>query len=94
MLYYYANITHNVPWTKDQLTDLLKSFDKDNNGQLSWDEVKAAFEFLGSNWFAKHIRTAIALYRADADKNGSINLSNSEFSAFVDYVLSCGFKVD
>ena len=80
---------NKVRWTKEQLITIFRSHDSDNDGQLSWDEVKAAFKYLGSR--CSYFRTARAFDYADWDKNGFINLSNDEFTKLLEYAFSCGY---
>lgn len=80
-----------VLWTKDQLTKVFKSYDTDSDGQLSWDELKSAFKYLGSR--CSYFRTGGALNYADTNKDGYINLANVELSDLVTYAHSCGYKV-
>ncbi|GMN35198.1 hypothetical protein TIFTF001_005148 [Ficus carica] len=80
-----------VPLTNDQLAAIFRSYDADNDGQLSVDELKAAFEYLGSHF--SYYRAIMARYKADKDKDGKINLSNDELSELVQYAHSCGYKV-
>ncbi|PON79298.1 Parvalbumin [Trema orientale] len=80
-----------VVWTDDQLRKVFRSYDSNNDGQLSWDELRAAFKYLGSH--CSYFRTGRALSYADENKDGLINLSNVELSDLVSYAHSCGYKV-
>ena len=80
-----------VSWTDKQLTDLFRSYDSNNDGQLSWDELRGAFKYLGSH--CSYIRTGRAFNYADGDKDGFINLSNFELSDLVSYAHSHGYKI-
>ena len=80
----------NLPWDKEQLQNVFKSFDKDGDGKLSWDELKQAFTHLGSRW--SYYRTNKAFGKADYNKDGFIN--QEELAELVDYALDCGYKVN
>lgn len=80
-----------VPWTTEQLTKVFKSHDSNNDGQLSWDELKAAFKYLGSR--CSYFRTGKAIDYSDENNDGFIDLSNIELPQLVQYAHSCGYKV-
>ena len=79
------------PLTIEQLREIFKRYDTDNDGQLSEEELKSAFRYLGSHF--SYYRAVMARFYADSDKDGCINLKNDEFSALVSYAHSCGYKV-
>ncbi|GMN35196.1 hypothetical protein TIFTF001_005151 [Ficus carica] len=80
-----------LPVTTEELTQIFKSYDYDHDGQLSKEELRAAFKHLGSH-FARY-RTAVACHYADANNDGLINLENAELSILVKYAHSCGYTV-
>ena len=80
-----------VPWTDEQLTNVFRSYDSNKDGQLSRDELRAAFKYLGSH--CSYIRTGRAFNHADGDNDGFINLSNFELSDLVSYAHSHGYKI-
>ncbi|PON42387.1 Parvalbumin, partial [Parasponia andersonii] len=57
----------DIPWTNEQLTEVFRSYDSDNDGQHSRDELKAAFKYLGSH--CSYFRTARALSSVDVDNH-------------------------
>ncbi|XWS21180.1 hypothetical protein CRYUN_Cryun30bG0033300 [Craigia yunnanensis] len=78
-----------VPLTKVQLKHILKSFDRNGDGRLSKQELKNAFNYIGShfpNW-----RASQALKRADDDEDGHI--SEGEMDNLVEYVWQCGYTI-
>jgi Ca2+-binding EF-hand superfamily protein len=78
-----------VPFNRDEVTKIFKKHDKDNNGKLSWDEVKAAFVEFKSKW--PSVRTELAFRRADNNDDGSIDMQDQEWEKLVGYVLSCEY---
>lgn len=80
-----------VQWTKEQLKSAFKSYDLDGDGKLSKNELKQAFKDLGSNF--GFYRAKKALYRADADHNGYIDITDKELEELVNYAYECGYKV-
>lgn len=78
-----------VPWSKDQVCQLFKSFDKNGDGKLSKEELKAAFRKLGSRWSS--YRASRALRYVDSNHDGVI--SKEEFNELVNYALELGYKL-
>ncbi|PON79302.1 Parvalbumin [Trema orientale] len=80
-----------VQWTKEQLMNAFKSHDKDGDGKLSMKELKQAFKDLGSAF--GFYRAKKALFLADTDNNGYIDITDKELEDLVDYAYDCGYKV-
>ncbi|KAB2614366.1 calcium-binding protein CML10 [Pyrus ussuriensis x Pyrus communis] len=78
-----------VPWTREQVLNLFNSFDKDGDGMLSKEEVKAAFRKLGSHWGG--FRARRALRHADANRDGLI--SAEEINDLANYALKCRYTL-
>ncbi|KAE8100663.1 hypothetical protein FH972_018538 [Carpinus fangiana] len=78
-----------VPFNKEQITKIFKKHDKDKNGKLSFDEVKAAFVELKSSW--PWFRTKRGFRHGDNDGDGYINMQDEELEHLVDYALQCGY---
>ena len=78
-----------VPLTRDEVTKIFKKHDKDNNGKLSWDEVKAAFVEFKSKW--PWVRTEQAFRHADNNEDGFIDMQDQELEKLVRYALSCEY---
>ncbi|PON35596.1 Parvalbumin [Parasponia andersonii] len=70
-----------LPWSNDQLTKVFRSYDSNNDGQLSWGELRAAFKYLGSH--CSYFRTGQAFNYADENMDCFIDLSNVELSELV-----------
>lgn len=79
----------SVPWKREQLLKLFNSYDKDGDGRLSKDELKAAFRHLGSRWSS--YRAGKALRKNDHNRDGFI--TQDELIDLVDYALERGYKV-
>ncbi|KAB2614368.1 calcium-binding protein CML10 [Pyrus ussuriensis x Pyrus communis] len=79
-----------VPRTREQVVDLFNSFDKDGDGMLSKEELKAAFRELGSRWGGFRARRALS--HADANHDGLI--SKEEIKDLVNYALECGYTLN
>lgn len=86
-----TNKDAQVFWTKDQLTKVFKSYDQNSDGRLSWDELKAAFNYLGSR--CSYFRTGRAFNYADGNDDGYIDLASVELCDLVTYANGCGYKV-
>ncbi|XVF13933.1 hypothetical protein REPUB_Repub09cG0012500 [Reevesia pubescens] len=78
-----------VPLSKDQLKDVFRSFDCDKDGRLSKEELKKAFNELGSR--VPVFRTLAALHQAD--ENGDGFISEDELEALVQYAVGLGYTV-
>ncbi|KAH7523612.1 hypothetical protein FEM48_Zijuj06G0030400 [Ziziphus jujuba var. spinosa] len=88
----YAKKRVMVPLNRDQLVNVFRSYDRDGDGRLTKEELKAAFRYLGSRWSS--YRTAKALHKADVNKDGFININREdELGELVDYALECGYKI-
>ncbi|TYI83276.1 hypothetical protein E1A91_D05G281800v1 [Gossypium mustelinum] len=70
----------------DELMKLFKRCDVNNNGKLSWEEVKAGFRRLQSRF--PLYRTHRAFQMADENHDGFINV-NDELDKLVTYALEC-----
>ncbi|KAM5558245.1 hypothetical protein ABKV19_020124 [Rosa sericea] len=77
------------PDARQQIINIFKSFDKNGDGQLSWDEVKAAFAKLGA--FFPDYRAWRGRNRADANKDGFISLE-TELGELVNYTLELKYN--
>jgi Ca2+-binding EF-hand superfamily protein len=75
-----------VSLTKEQVMNIFTSHDLNGDGKLSWKEVKAAFEYLGSR--CASYRAEQALRHADTNDDGYIE--KEEFKKLVDYTLQRG----
>ncbi|KAL6296268.1 hypothetical protein ACE6H2_004410 [Prunus campanulata] len=84
----YKKVQDQIPWTKEQVMAEFKTFDKDGDGRISKEELKAAFYKFGSRWSS--FRAWRALCHADANKDGFI--STEEVTDLVNYVVKCGYK--
>ncbi|EXC19755.1 hypothetical protein L484_006330 [Morus notabilis] len=90
-------------WTKDHLTELFKSCDKDNDGMLSFQEVETAFRRLGPHnklWaFFKaekidcHIKARKGMDFADLDNDERIDL-RTELTDLVKVTLKLGYTIN
>ncbi|PRQ27674.1 putative EF-hand domain pair protein [Rosa chinensis] len=78
-----------LPWSKEQVRELFKSFDKDGDGKLSKEELKAAFRKLGSWWSSFRARRALRY----VDSNDDGQISKEEFNDLVNYALECGYLI-
>lgn len=75
--------------TEAQLEDEFRRFDSNRDGYLSRQELKNAFNSLGSR--CPTYRSVAAIYHADEDGDGYI--SKEEMDKLVLYALSCGYRV-
>ncbi|BFG18414.1 hypothetical protein CerSpe_046880 [Prunus speciosa] len=88
---YYAHIDgSNAPCTEDLIMKVFKSHDKNGDGQLSKDELNAAFKELGSKW--PSIRASLAKHYADDNRDGFISIEK-ELSKLVKYVLKLNYTL-
>ncbi|XP_021285247.1 calmodulin-like protein 3 [Herrania umbratica] len=78
-----------VPLTKAQLKLILVSFDRNGDNRLSKQELKDAFNYIGSHF--PSWRAGRALRRADDNEDGYI--SEGEMDDLVEYVLQCGYTI-
>ena len=78
-----------LPLSDNQLRNIFKKYDANNDNQLSKEELKKAFAYLGS--IIPGIRANRALHHADANKEGFIN--EGEMDELVKYAVRVGFNV-
>ncbi|OAY22908.1 hypothetical protein MANES_18G036100v8 [Manihot esculenta] len=86
-LYVPKNVTGT--YTEDQLKALFKEHDVNGDGLLSKEEIKKAFQKLGSRlpgW-----RVNRALHHADINGDGNIGLD--ELDELVKYVIKFGYSI-
>ena len=69
----------------DEVMSLFKRYDVNNDGKLSWEEVKAGFRRLQSRFLAYRTQRAFQM----ADKNGDGYISEAELDELVKYALEC-----
>lgn len=80
-----------IALVREQVRNIFMKHDTDKDGKLTWDELIAAFNSLGSRW--SHYRAWRALSHADINKDNCINVDGPEFNALIDYVLNrCAYK--
>ena len=84
-------VNKKVPaqWSPEQVCDLFKIADKNGDGKLSKEELKAAFRRLGSRWSSFRARRALR----HVDANGDGVISNEELNDLINYALQCGYKL-
>ncbi|KAG7020569.1 hypothetical protein SDJN02_17255, partial [Cucurbita argyrosperma subsp. argyrosperma] len=70
-----------VPFTEEQLAAIFKSHDRDGDGKLSKEELKQAFNYLGSRFSSFRVKEAL---RA-ADTNGDGFISMDEMNKLIKY---------
>ena len=75
--------------TEDQIKKIFKKYDVNNDNQLSKEELKKAFHYLGS--IIPGIRANRGLHHADANKDGVVD--EGEMNELVKYAVGLGFKV-
>ncbi|XVE67726.1 hypothetical protein DITRI_Ditri09bG0011700 [Diplodiscus trichospermus] len=78
-----------VPLSKEQMKDFFRRFDSNKDGRLSKEELKKAFNELGSR--VPVFRTLAALHHAD--ENGDGFISEEELEALVQYALGLGYTI-
>ena len=78
-----------LPPTEDQLRQIFKKYDTNNDNLLSREELKKAFNYLGS--IIPGIRANRGLHHADANKDGVVD--EGEMNELVKYAVGLGFKV-
>ncbi|KAJ0085482.1 hypothetical protein Patl1_08971 [Pistacia atlantica] len=86
---YFVPKSASVPLTTGQLKEVFKKNDADGDGRLTKQELKKAFEQLGSrnpNW-----RVHRAFRHADNNKDGSISLE--ELDELVKNVVNLGYCI-
>ena len=82
-------ITKSLPLPEDQLRNIFKKYDANNDNKLSKEELKKAFEYLGS--IIPGFRADRVLHHADANKDGYVN--EGEMDELVKYAVRVGFTV-
>ncbi|XVE94876.1 hypothetical protein REPUB_Repub02eG0047700 [Reevesia pubescens] len=89
MPFFYINnekkLSETLKADYDEIMKLFKRCDVNNDGRLSWDEVKAGFRRLQSRYPA--YRTQRAFKVADENRDGYISMA--ELDELVRYVLEC-----
>ena len=78
-----------LPPTEDQLRNIFKKYDTNNDNKLSKEELKKAFDYLGS--IIPGFRANRGLHHADANKDGYVN--EGEMDELVKYAVRVGFTV-
>ncbi|KAL4649667.1 hypothetical protein ACB092_01G031100 [Castanea dentata] len=78
-----------LPPTEDQLRQIFKKYDTNNDNLLCGEELKKAFDYLGS--IIPGIRAKRGLHHADANKDGFVN--EREMDELVKYAVRAGFSV-
>ena len=78
-----------LPPSDNQLRNIFKKYDANNDNQLSKEELKKAFAYLGS--IIPGIRANRTLHHANANKDGLIN--EGEMDELVKYAMRVGFSV-
>nr|POF19293.1 putative calcium-binding protein cml10 [Quercus suber] len=82
-------VTKSLPLPEDQLRNIFKKYDANNDNKLSKEELKKAFEYLGS--IIPGFRADRGLHHADANKDGYVN--EGEMDELVKYAVRVGFTV-
>ena len=78
-----------LPPTEDQLRNIFKKYDTNNDNKLSREELKKAFGYLGA--LIPGFRADRSLHHADANKDGYVN--EREMDELVKYAVRVGFTV-
>ena len=78
-----------APLPEDQLRKVFKKYDTNNDNLLSKEELKKAFEYLGS--IIPGFRANRGLHHADANKDGYVN--EGEMDELVKYAVRVGFGI-
>nr|POF25837.1 putative calcium-binding protein cml10 [Quercus suber] len=84
-----AHDDKTAPLPEDQLRKVFKKYDTNNDNLLSKEELKKAFEYLGS--IIPGFRANRGLHHADANKDGYIN--EGEMDELVKYAVRVGFGI-
>lgn len=78
-----------VPFNREQIKLIFKKQDKNKDGKLSHEEVKAAFVELKAFW--PWFRTVQGFRHGDNNGDKFINIDDQELENLVDFTLKCGF---
>ncbi|KAK7852197.1 putative calcium-binding protein cml26 [Quercus suber] len=78
-----------APLPEDQLRKVFKKYDTNNDNLLSKEELKKAFQYLGS--IIPGFRANRGLHHADANKDGYVN--EGEMDELVNYAVRVGFGI-
>ncbi|KAG7029343.1 Calcium-binding protein CML37, partial [Cucurbita argyrosperma subsp. argyrosperma] len=73
-----------VPFSEEQLASVFKNHDGDGDGKLTKEELKQAFDYLGSRFSS--FRVEEALRAADIDGDGFISMA--EMDKLIQYAKS------
>ncbi|CAL8996383.1 unnamed protein product [Prunus brigantina] len=79
-----------VPYTKEQIRDVFKRHETNGDGQLSKEELDAAFDELGAKW--PPFRAWFAQRYADDNGDGFISI-DKELSKLVEYALGLKYTL-
>ena len=77
------------PLPEDQLRKVFKKYDTNNDNLLSKEELKKAFEYLGS--IIPGFRANRGLHHADANKDGYVN--KGEMDELIKYAVRVRFGI-
>ncbi|KAK4254165.1 hypothetical protein QN277_009580 [Acacia crassicarpa] len=72
-------------YTKDQVINMLKEADVNDDGSLTKEELEKVLKKMGSNWAG--YRAWRCMTNADKDRNGKIDLS-TEMNSLIPYVMN------
>ncbi|KAL0017366.1 hypothetical protein SO802_004435 [Lithocarpus litseifolius] len=85
----HATVYKPGPPTEDLLRKIFKKYDTNNDNMLSREELKKAFEDLGS--LIPGFRAGRGLHHADANRDGYVD--ETEMDDLVKYAVKVGFTV-
>ncbi|KAJ9186729.1 hypothetical protein P3X46_002272 [Hevea brasiliensis] len=83
------SVNRDMSFTEGQLKALFKEHDANGDGRLSKEEIKKAFQQLGSRFPGWRVRRS--LHHADSNGDGSIGLD--ELDELVKYVGKFGYSI-
>uniref|UniRef100_A0A0A0LRB6 EF-hand domain-containing protein n=1 Tax=Cucumis sativus TaxID=3659 RepID=A0A0A0LRB6_CUCSA len=78
-----------VPFSEEQLANVFKNHDRDGDGHLTKEELKQAFEYLGSRFCNFRVEEAL---RA-ADTNGDGVISMDEMGKLIKYAKTRKYTI-
>ncbi|WCJ40384.1 hypothetical protein M5689_021304 [Euphorbia peplus] len=82
----------SVPLTKEQIRKIFIEADTNHDNCLSVEELKNAFDNLGT--YLPGTRAQIGIWQADANDDGQISMSNSsELDQLVNYASGLGLTI-